>query len=344
LPPFIAIGFDERAASPDLIRGVALSLRRTGCQVVDMGMTTKPRLWFGVDQLKCTAAVFVTGTGAPPSWTGLDFFVQGRGPLSRTQTEVGLAMGSPDSQDPSNSVSTTLSLNQLEQRLHFQHGRFTRQSGQQRVFDPSDSYEVGLRKHFHALRPLHVCVGTPSQLVSSVLRRLFERLPCKIHLVDLPVRARDTPDATAGDIRRISRRIVDRAAHLGLVIDDDGQRCWFLDENGRLLPSSAVFSLVAKHVWQDDARYPIVLQGEAPPELERSFQRQGVACVRAENTQADLVSQMRRHQAVVGGMFQDRYWFRDAFPTCDAVLTLAHILSALSRSDARFSERIAACN
>jgi len=340
LAPSIAIGFDERPASPDLIRGVALSLRRTGCQVVDMGMTTKPRFWFGVDQLKCTAAVFVTGTGAAPSWTGLDFYIQGAGPVSRVCDESATRPVSNFVQQTVEPIAPALSLNALEQRLHFQRGRFTRQSGQQRVFDSSDSYEVSLRKYFHALRPLQVCIGTPSPLVASVLQRLFQRLPCKLQLVDLPVRARDTLDAADGDVRRMTQRMADQGADLGLMIDDDGQRCWFLDEQGRLVPRASVFELIAEHVWHDNARYPIVLQQDAPSELVSSLRQRGIACVRTENQQAALVEQMRRHQAVLGGMFQDRYWFRDAFPTCDAILTLAHVLAALSRSDAHCSDRM----
>lgn len=346
LPPSIAIGFDERPASPDLIRGVSLSLRRTGCQVVDMGMTTKPRLWFGVDQLKCTAAVFVNGTGAPPSWTGLDFFVQGRGPLSREWTDGGSEGGErPEgggaTREPHDADAMVYSLNQLEMRLHHQPGRFTRQAGQQRVFDPGDAYLAGLRKHFHALRPLRVCVGTPSQLVASVVSRMFDRLPCELRLVDLPVRARNTPDQNDGDVNRLSQLVIDQAAHLGLLIDDDGQRCWFLDERGRLIPGADLFSLVAGQVWQDEPRYPVIVQSDTAPQLLRRLQRQGIACAQAATTQSALVLQMLRHQAVLGGVFEDRYWFRDAFPTCDAVVTLAHVLAALSCSDARCSDRMA---
>lgn len=346
LAPSIAIGFDERPASPDLIRGVSLSLRRTGCQVVDMGMTTKSRLWFGVDQLQCTAAVFVNGTGSPPSWTGLDFFVQGLGPLSRTCPDgerkdgqqsgfVGPVQGQPEP-DP-----MTYSLNQLEMRLHHQPGRFTRQAGQQRVFDPGDAYIAGLRKHFHALRPLRVCVGTPSQLVAGVLSRLFDRLPCELSLVDLPVRARQEFGQNDGDCNRLSQLVRQQSAHLGMVIDDDGQRCWFLDERGRLIPGEDLFSLVAAHVWQDDPRFPVIVQSVAAPQLLSRLRRLGIACAPAANTRSALVLQMLKHQAILGGVFDDRYWFRDPFPSCDALVTLARVLAALSCSDAECSDRIA---
>jgi hypothetical protein len=36
-----------------------------------------------------------------------------------------------------------------------------------------------------------------------------------------------------------------------------------------------------------------------------------------------------------------RYWFAEGHPTCDAMLTLVHLLHALSQSDRPFSEVVA---
>ncbi len=50
---------------------------------------------------------------------------------------------------------------------------------------------------------------------------------------------------------------------------------------------------------------------------------------------------MRRQQAVFGADGVGRYWFAESYPTCDALLTVVHLLQALSRSDSPLSRVIA---
>ncbi|MBW3542532.1 MAG: hypothetical protein KY476_19900, partial [Planctomycetes bacterium] len=85
--PSVVVGYDERPCSPDLVTGVVRSLRRHGCRVIDIGLTTKPAFWFAADHLEATAGLFVTGSGCEPSWTGLDVVGQGGAPLSCDATD-----------------------------------------------------------------------------------------------------------------------------------------------------------------------------------------------------------------------------------------------------------------
>src|SRR5262249_47979315 len=80
--PCVVLAHDERPSSPDVVTGVGQSLRRMGCQVVDIGLATRPCLVFAVDHLRAAAGVHVTGAGCDPGWTGLDFLSRGTLPCS----------------------------------------------------------------------------------------------------------------------------------------------------------------------------------------------------------------------------------------------------------------------
>lgn len=53
---------------------------------------------------------------------------------------------------------------------------------------------------------------------------------------------------------------------------------------------------------------------------------------------------MRHEAAICGGGATGRVWLRDAVPACDAILTLAQLLQALSRDDAPLSQVVAECS
>ena len=60
--------------------------------------------------------------------------------------------------------------------------------------------------------------------------------------------------------------------------------------------------------------------------------------VTASPTREGVWEAWDRHRADVAGGPSGRYWFDAPGPVCDAVITVAHILQALSRDDTPFSE------
>ena len=318
--PLVVVGHDERPCAPDLMTGVVRSLRRMSCRVVDIGLTTKPCFWFAVDHLQAAAGLLVTGSGRDPSWTGFDFVGPQSTPLSRESACGGFDLG------------------RLESRMTGFTRRPTRQGGTYRMFQAAVPYEASLWKHFHALRPLVVCCGVSSRLVRRTLERLFATLPCRLVLVDLPVRARDVLAASDADVARVRAAVRQQRAHLGVVIDDDGQRTGFLDERGQLVDSGTITTLVARILLIEHPGAAVVLEQHGLTALTGEMERLGARVADGGRTFADVAHAMRRELAVLGGGRSGRWWFRESFPTSDAVLTLARVLDVLSRSDAAFSD------
>ncbi len=327
--PAVVVGYDERPSSPDIVTGVTSMLRRFGCQVIDIGLSTKPCFAFAVDHLQASGGIFVTGSGCEPSWTGLDVVADKVRPLSRSA-----------------------GLDDVEARLRAGQMRPTRQAGTRRSFQAMVPYGAGLWKHFHALRPLHVCLGCPVRSVRSTLSRLFEKLPCRLSLIDIPDRARDVRNPDDTDVARIAAAVRTERAHLGVIIDDDGARCGFVDETGALVPAANVTRMIAEFLLAGQPGGTAVLESAAFPEFaepaassisdtasEPTTSRKSATgnYVDGGRSFAALWRSMREHEAGFCGGNSGRFWFGEAYPSCDAILTVAKVLQALSRSDAAFS-------
>ncbi|MDB5391943.1 MAG: Phosphomannomutase [Planctomycetaceae bacterium] len=312
--PQVVIAHDERPSSPDLITGVAKILRRMGCQVIDIGLATRPCFWFAVDHLKAAAGIQVAGSGHDPAWTGLDFVLAGAIPIERDNR-----------------------LPEIASRLASGYQRPMRFSAGQRTFHCGPLYEASLRKHFHALRPLKVCLGCPSRPVRDVIVRLFEKLACQLIPVTIPTRARKILSSEDIDTQRMQQGVLQYAAHFGLLIDDDGQTCSVFDERGELIPPRQISLLLAEVVLAEVRHSRIVLEQSASAALLRPIDRRDGFVAMSDANRWSIATTMREADAAFAGGDSGRYWFREAIPTCDAVLTLAKLLQALSRSDADFS-------
>ncbi|MCH7990526.1 MAG: hypothetical protein IID46_15400, partial [Planctomycetes bacterium] len=123
-------------------------------------------------------------------------------------------------------------------------------------------------------------------------------------------------------------------------IDDDSQRIGFLDEDGELIAAAEMTSTLAEFLLSEHSERSIVVENTAWDVLAPGFQSAGGICVDGGTSQQSMSRTLQEHTAVFGGGDSSRYWFRESFPTCDAVLSLAKVLALLSRSDAPFSEMV----
>ena len=243
--PTVVVGYDERPASPDILTGVILGLRRMSCTVVDVGLTTEPCLAFAVHHLHAEAGIYVTGAGCEPIQIGFD---------------VRLRHGLP----PDESF-----LNAWEALQRQPIVRRSRSSGSVRAFPATVPYEANLWKHFHALRPLHVACGTSSSQLLARLERLFARLPGRFTPLKLPVRRRDLRNPDDPDVVRIANAVREQSAHFGVVIDDDAMAVAVLDERGQLVHSNRWESLIVRHLLREHGPGKVIvergrLEGDQP--------------------------------------------------------------------------------
>lgn len=314
--PCVVIGYDERPSSPDLVTGAIEALQQMGCSVLEIGPTMPPHFRRLAADLLATGGILVTGAGCDPSWNGLEFLGPAAVPIVRPSRETRNA-GEFDLAD-------------VERRARQPVSRPTRSAGSFRTVRDWEGYERSVRSLYHALRPLNVVVGTATAVTARFGQRLFASLPCRLTSVELPVRARQVGNADDADVQRLGSAVCEAAGHLGFLIDDDAQRCAVLDERGRLVSGTDVLRLLATSLADESAA--------TDETATRTVSCRG-------KSPAEVLSVMNERRASVAEDGCGRFWFRDAQQeegiVCDAFVTLARVLAALSRSDGDCSQRIA---
>jgi len=311
----VVVAYDERPTSLDMLMGVISALKRSGCRVINIGQTTTPCFWFAVDHLDAAAGIQVTGAGYDSSWTGFNIV---------SQNSVPLSMGT--------------GLDQLESRYDSGFSRPSRQAGTLRDFQAAVPYEASLWKHFHALRPLKVCVGTSVKMARKLLQTLFESLPCELVDVPLNIRVRNLFDSDDSDARRVQDAIAKQRASLGFLIDDDGQKCSLFNERGEIIAAETMSTVLAEMLLKEHTQETVYLPKQILDSLPARLLHLEKSSLPSGETMAEMSAGMRKHRSVFGSDGAGRYWFRESFPACDAVLTLAKVLQRLSQSDAACSQ------
>lgn len=255
----------------------------------------------------------VTGSHCGPAYTGLEFLLEDAQPVSRGY-----------------------GIEKIQQITELGYGRASRQPGSQRTFHPMESYRSQFHKHFHALRPLKIAIACSLRLVRETLDSLFEKLPCELSWVDIPHQKRNLLDTADSDVRKLQQYLESHPCDLGMLIDDDSRQTAFFSETGQLLPNYAIARLLMQSLAAEQPRTVFALDPTCREQLT-NLPSEWLLHTH-QDTLADSYFQMQQHQAVYAGSHTGYHWFRETVPTCDAILTLAHVLAALSFSDAPVSE------
>ncbi|HET6425817.1 MAG TPA: hypothetical protein VFG20_19155 [Planctomycetaceae bacterium] len=309
--PVVVVGYDERVSSPDLAIGVVTGLRRMGCQVVDLGQTLKPVWQFAAGQLAADAGMYITGNGFDAAWTGFDVLGPHAVPMDdeRLWTKWSIAVTQPVS-------------------------RPTRTPGTLRTWSVTADYESTLWQHFHALRPFRVVCGATSPLMEQLLARIFPHTPCQFHLVRLSQpRDEDLAAVTAATLRQA---VIETQADLALGFAVDGQSVTLMDERGEVLsPAHWLPWLITRTLVEHSDRNAVVTRRAIEQASALALARTVI-----DGGATEFVTRLNTDTALCGVDDGLRFWWADATPVCDALVTLAAILRAASWSGEPLSEQV----
>ncbi|HET6323285.1 MAG TPA: hypothetical protein VFG04_01190 [Planctomycetaceae bacterium] len=319
--PTLVVGYDERPSSPTIFAAAVAGLRRMGCHVLDVGLVTKPCFWFAVNHLHASGGLFVTGSGAEPAWTGLDLLWEGAVPTSSTDIEA--LRSDVDGNRSRESIRST---------------RPTRTAGTQRTFQANAPYEASLAPHFSDIRLRKVVCASSSPLVGQIIRRLFKGLSCELVYADLPLKIRNPAQRRDEGILKLSSIVREHEAQLGILIDDDGQRCGFVDERGRHVSSAAIARLIVPQLLAKRPGATVVLEPGTLVELRPLIEAMGARCQGGAGDISSIATAVRDFRAVYAGGDSGRHWFLDGYANCDAALVLSHVLNAIGQTDQPFSQ------
>src|SRR5262249_61602792 len=132
-------------------------------------------------------------------------------------------------------------------------------------------------------------LACPSPTVRDLFARIFRKLACRLVPVETPTRVRSAFDPADPDVARTARQVRESRTDLGLLVEDDGERCTFFDEQGRLVPPAEIALLLATDQGHD-------------------------ACATGteESSRESVTLAMGRDKASFAGDGAGRYWFADA--------------------------------
>jgi phosphomannomutase len=197
-----------------------------------------------------------------------------------------------------------------------------------------------------AIRPLTVAVDAGNGMAGHTVPKVFEGLP--ITLVPLYFELDGTfPNHEANPIepdnlRDLQRAVLSAGADIGLAFDGDADRCFVIDERGRIVSPSVLTGLIAARELAREPGATVIhnlITSRAVPEI---ITEHGGVPVRTRVGHSFIKARMAETGAVFGGEHSGHFYFRDFWFADSGMLAGLHVLAALGTQDGPLSALLAA--
>lgn len=171
--------------------------------------------------------------------------------------------------------------------------------------------------------------------LSTVLPSALARLSCEVvalHPYPDPRRAPRTREDRLRLMEELSQAVPTLGADLGALIDDDGERLYLVDEQGRAIQDEVLLALMARVALSGRTGGTVGVPVSAPSVIDQIAREHGAQVLRTKHEARSLMHLAAAHRdnMVIAGDTRGGFIFPEFYPTQDAVVALARVLMALA--------------
>jgi len=310
----VLVGRDDRASSPEVFEALCDGITAAGSNVLSIGQSTTPTVYFATASLGVDAAVQITASHNPPEYNGLKICKAGALPVDYS---TGLA--------------------DLEEMCATQKMIPAENHGVVRETDVRGDYLDFLRQYLPDLSSLKIGVDCSNGMAALLIKELLGSRPLYIYdEVDGTYPNHPPNPLEEENCADIKQLVTENHLDIGLIFDGDGDRLMFIDEQGRFVQPDLITAVLAEHYLANGPERILHDIRTSKSVTERIIELGGEPHMwKVGHSFAKM--KMRELGCIVGGELAGHYYFRDFFNCDSGILTGLIVLSIAAKLKANGS-------
>ncbi len=311
----VAVGRDGRLHSPRLEDALVDGLTRGGLDVVRIGLSASPMLYFAAETLAVDGGIQVTGSHNPGNYNGFKMSLNGRSVFGEEIQALGRRAAAGEWSDGAGLVSDTdVSAEYLDALL--------------RGFDGKE-FKIGWDAGNGAAGP--------------ILERLLERLPGEHHAIYTKVDGtfpNHHPDPTVeANLEDLKKLVADKGLDFGIAFDGDGDRIGAVDGEGRVIWGDQLLMILAGPVLKALPGATIIADVKASKTLFERIADLGGTPLMWKTGHSLIKAKMKETGSPLAGEMSGHIFFKhEWYGFDDALYAAIRLIRAVSQSGHSLTE------
>jgi len=327
--PRVVVGMDARLSSAELKDALIRGLLESGADVDDIGFVSTPTFYLVTAKHGYDGGIQVSASHNPKNWNGFKL-------VGRHAVAIRYKNGIDE-------IKKMIEEDYLPPQTVRRGVQCTASELPQRVLQ---AQVQDLIKTGGSIKPFKIVFDGGNGMGGSDMRALFDKLPCNV--VWMNERPDGTFPAHAPDplvrenTRDLSARIASEKADLGIASDGDGDRYFFFDESGEMIPPEIVRGLMAQIELRKHPGADIVYDVRPGRITKDLIEEAGGRPVLAPVGHTLIKEKMLTIGSIFGGESSGHFFYKLPSGTFEAPLVLVYeFLAFLSQQNKPLSKVVA---
>jgi phosphomannomutase / phosphoglucomutase len=314
----VIVGRDGRLSGPKLTAALIGGLRRSGCNVIDIGMVSSPILYFATNRLDANSGVMVTASHNPGAHNGFKMVINGK-------------------------TINAEAIQNLYHRICQQNFNLADEEGHYQQQDIIEDYLNFITDRIKLKRKLKIVIDCGNGAGGLVAPQLYRRLGCDVTELYCEVDGNfpnHHPDPSVPEnLREIINTVKATNADIGLAFDGDADRLGVITNHGDVIWPDRQMILFSQAVLEQHPGSEIVFDVKCTKHLAAAITAAGGKPVMYKTGHSILKNKMLEINAPLAGEMSGHIFFNDEwFGFDDGVYAGARLLQIIANSEQSVDE------
>ena len=303
----VVISSDMRLSSPSLKENLIKGIIDSGINVIDIGLATTPTFYFAVAFYGFDGGLQVSASHNPKEYNGL---------------KIVRRKGLPVSGEGGIYEIRDIIKNESFIEVQTNKGKIIKKEGVLGDEIKEESKGINIEK----IKPFTIAIDAANSMGAVDVKAIFEDLPCKIIEMNynldgnFPVHQADP--LKEENMKYVQESVLQNNADLGISIDGDGDRYFFVDEKGEIVPQSILRGLMAQIAIKENPSATVCYDIRPGKVTKDMIEEVGGKAVVTKVGHSLIKEKMIELNAVFGGESSGHYFYKFSFGTFEAPTTL----------------------
>jgi phosphomannomutase len=324
----IIVSRDMRLSGGEIHQSLVEGLMDQGVNVVDIGLTSTPTMYFAVGYYAYDGGIQVTASHNPKEYNGFKLVRKNANPISGQS-------GIPEIRD------MVIANNFIDPS---KKGEYEKKED---VLDKlSESCQKEWPVDYSVIKPFEIVADAGNAMGAIDMEVIFKPFPCHLIKINFDIDGSfpsHHPDPTIPEnLKSLQETVVDNHADLGIATDGDGDRYVFVDEKGQLIRNEIIRAIVAETALE---QYPgaTICSDIRPGRITQDVViKHGGVNIFAKAGNPLVKEKMIENDSVFGGESSGHYFHKMSYGTFEVPVVLVRKFTEfVSRQSKPLSEIVA---
>lgn len=321
--PRVLVARDSRISGQMLEQALISGLLSVGIDVLQLGVVSTPAVAYLTRIQKVAAGIMISASHNPAPDNGIKFFGSDGFKLSDEQeAEIEILLDAKEDVLPRPSAQ---GLGRVETYL-----------------EGSAKYLEFIKSTVNSsLTGIKVCLDAANGATTPLLSRLFADLDTEFFLMgNKPNGFNINEKVGSTHPEQLQQFVLDKASHVGLAFDGDGDRVIAIDELGRIVDGDKIMFICGKYLNEKGLlkKNTIVSTVMSNLGFHKALEGSGLHTVQTAVGDRYVVERMRQDNYNLGGEQSGHIVFLDFNTTGDGILTGVQLLNVMKQTGKKLSE------